>query len=112
MKDIRSIHRSDTEYPGALEAGLGERAPETIYSLGDVGILKHKMLGFFCSVKCPGSLIIKTYDLARELRDAGVPVISGFHSPVEKEALRILLRGKGKIRFVSRMCAEKEGVGS
>lgn len=28
------------------------------------------------------------------MRDEGVTVISGFHSPIEKECLRILLRGK------------------
>jgi predicted Rossmann fold nucleotide-binding protein DprA/Smf involved in DNA uptake len=38
-------------------------------------------------------LILKTYDVARALRDAGVPVIGGFHSPMEKECLRLLLRG-------------------
>lgn len=52
------------------------------------------MLALFCSVRCPGDLILKTYDLARSLRDAGVPVIGGFHSPMEKECLTLLLRGK------------------
>ena len=33
-----------------------------------------------------------TYDLARALCDAGVTVISGFHSPLEKECLRTLLQ--------------------
>ena len=47
----------------------------------------------FCSVKCPGDLILKTYDLARGLRDDGTTVIGGFHSPMEKECLTILLRG-------------------
>jgi len=32
-------------------------------------------------------MTLRTYDLARALRDAGVPVISGFHSPIEKVAL-------------------------
>ena len=31
--------------------------------------------------------------LARTLRDAGVTVIGGFHSPMEKECLSLLLRG-------------------
>lgn len=43
---------------------------------------------------CPGDLIIRTYDLIRALRDAGVPVIGGFHSPMEKECLELLLRGR------------------
>jgi hypothetical protein len=35
--------------------------------------------------------------MARRLRDQGITVISGFHSPIEKECLRILLRGKQPI---------------
>jgi len=61
--------------------------------LGNQDILQSKKLALFCSRKCPGNLILKAYDLARSLRDAGTTVISGFHTPVEKECLRILLRG-------------------
>jgi hypothetical protein len=46
-----------------------------------------------CSIQCPGSVIIQILDAARDLRDAGVAVIGGFHSPMEKECLEILLRG-------------------
>ena len=92
--DIAPLRRIDGAYPDCLAAYLGSRSPGTVYSLGDVGILKRKKLALFCSVKCPGNLILKTYDLARELRDAGVTVISGFHSPMEKECLSVLLRGK------------------
>jgi len=46
----------------------------------------------FCSVKCPGKLILETYDLAKRFRNEGVLVISPFHSPMEQECLRILLR--------------------
>ena len=49
-------------------------------------------LALFCSVKCPGKLILDTYDLAQKLRDLGITVIGGFHSPMEQECLRILLR--------------------
>jgi predicted Rossmann fold nucleotide-binding protein DprA/Smf involved in DNA uptake len=38
-------------------------------------------------------LILRTYDLAQALRDAGVAVISGFHSPIEKDCLDLLIRG-------------------
>ncbi len=47
---------------------------------------------FFCSVRCPGDIILKSYDLAQKWRAEGRSVISGFQSPVEKEVLRILLR--------------------
>jgi len=61
--------------------------------IGNMDHLNGQMLGFFCSAKCPGNLILDTYDLARELRDASVTVIGGFHSPMEKECLDLLLRG-------------------
>lgn len=50
-------------------------------------------LALFCSVKCPGELILKTYDIAKALRDKGITVMSGFHSPMEQECLNILLKG-------------------
>ncbi|MDQ7010891.1 MAG: DNA-processing protein DprA [Mariprofundaceae bacterium] len=66
---------------------------EPIACLGNPDILRKDKLALFCSRKCPGDLILKACDLARSLRDAGTTVISGFHTPVEKECLRILLRG-------------------
>lgn len=64
------------------------------WAIGDVKILNNPLLGLLCSIRCPGRVIVQTYDLARALRDAGVPVIGGFHSPMEKECLDFLLRGK------------------
>jgi len=62
-------------------------------ALGKAEILQSKKLALFCSRQCSGKLILKAYDLARSLREAGATVISGFHTQVEKECLRILLRG-------------------
>jgi hypothetical protein len=64
-----------------------------LWALGDRAILGRTLLGLFCSSQCPGDIILRTYDLARCLRDAGVPVIGGFHSPMEEECLDLLLRG-------------------
>jgi hypothetical protein len=50
-------------------------------------------LGLLCSVQCPGSVILRLYDLVRALRDAGVVVVGGFQSPMERECLDLLLRG-------------------
>lgn len=64
----------------------------SIQTLGDTAILDRRMIALFCSSKCPGKLILDTYDLAKQFREQGVTVISGFHSPMEEECLRILLR--------------------
>lgn len=79
--------------PTSLRSGLVGLVAKRIFTLGDSDILRRKMLALFCSIKCPGNVILKTYDLAGALRDAGVPVIGGFHTPMEKECLDILLRG-------------------
>lgn len=65
---------------------------QIIGSAGDTSILDRCMVALLCSAKCPGKLILDTYDLAKQFRDQGVTVISGFHSPMEEECLRILLR--------------------
>jgi predicted Rossmann fold nucleotide-binding protein DprA/Smf involved in DNA uptake len=43
-------------------------------------------------VQCSEAVILQTYDLARALCEAGATVISGFHSPMEKECLATFLR--------------------
>lgn len=57
------------------------------------------MLAIFCSVQCPGDLMLHTYDFARTLRDTGVATVSGFHSPMEKECLNLLQRGTQPIVY-------------
>ncbi len=65
-----------------------------IESKGNARLLEEPLTALFCSQRCPGDLILKTYDLARAMRDAGLPVIGGFQTPMEKECLRLLLRGE------------------
>ncbi|MCL4486732.1 MAG: DNA-processing protein DprA [Chloroflexi bacterium] len=81
-------------FPHSLLHFLGPRAPQSISAIGNPHLLKSKSLALFSSVRCPGNLILHTYDLAQALRDSGVAVIAGFHSPMEQECLRLLLRGK------------------
>ena len=40
---------------------------------------------------------MQTYDLAQYLRQAGAAVIAGFHTPMERECLNILIGGKQPI---------------
>ena len=63
-------------------------------AIGNDALLERPLLALFCSRRCPGGLILRAYDLARALRDAGVPVVSGFQTPIERECLALLLRGE------------------
>jgi len=86
-------------YPPGLRADSPTGQPLTLSNLGDLALLQQPALALFCSVKCPGDLILKTYDLAQALRDAEIPVISGSHTPIEQDCLKILLRGNQPIIY-------------
>ena len=89
----KTISRDDLVYPALLRKRLGADAPAELTSIGNLGLLALTKTAIFCSSRCPGKVILATYDQAAKRRDAGRCVISGFHSPVEKECLQILLRG-------------------
>lgn len=91
------LHDHDARYPAGLGQYLAQNTPKTICAIGDLNVLRNKKIALFCSSKCPGDLIIKTYDLSKKWRDEGNIVVSGFHSPMEQECLTILLRGKQPI---------------
>jgi predicted Rossmann fold nucleotide-binding protein DprA/Smf involved in DNA uptake len=86
------ISREDSRYPACMIQRLGADAPPNLTALGKLDLLALPKTALFCSSRCPGNVILPTYDQAAKWRDAGRCVISGFHSPVEKECLQILLR--------------------
>jgi predicted Rossmann fold nucleotide-binding protein DprA/Smf involved in DNA uptake len=88
-----AINTDDSRYPARLRQRLGTDAPPELTALGNLELLSQPMTALFCSARCPGNVILRAYDQAAQWRDTGHCVISGFHSPVEKECLRILLRG-------------------
>ena len=111
--DTTNLKKNDPNYPSALQQHLGKDAPDTITAIGNLYILRHNSTSLFCSTKCPGDLIVKTYDIAQILRDASMTVISGFHSPMERECLTILLRGAQSViicpaRNINNMRINKE----
>lgn len=98
---IQHITQIDKNYPSSIKAYLKADAPETIWTRGNLDLLtcqqndtdEGALWAIFCSSKCPGEIILKTHDLAQDFKNRGVPAIGGFHSPIEKECLRVLLRG-------------------
>lgn len=68
-----------------------------LWSHGNVELLNERLHAVLCSKACPGEKIIEAIDLAQQWRAENRAVISGFHTPVEKECLRIFLRGSQRI---------------
>ena len=101
---IERITQRDPNYPAQLRRYLKAEAPETIWARGNTALLIDRDTGLngdlwalFCSSRCPAQIILKAHELAQQFRELGVPTIGGYHSPVEKECLRVLLRGSQPI---------------
>src|SRR3989304_2662916 len=91
------LDKNSGSYPEVLSRYLGHHAPKTLTAIGNPDILQSKTLTIFCSNKCPGNIILKTYDVMRQIRKRGITVISGFHSAIERECLNILLTGRQSV---------------
>jgi predicted Rossmann fold nucleotide-binding protein DprA/Smf involved in DNA uptake len=91
--NVTVIESTSPDFPAALQTGTLIPPVAQLWAIGNLDILKTPLLGLFCSTRCPGNVILRTYDLALALREAEVPMISGFHTPMEKECLDVFLRG-------------------
>jgi predicted Rossmann fold nucleotide-binding protein DprA/Smf involved in DNA uptake len=94
MPDLLQIQRESPGYPAAVERFLGDAAPDPIHCLGNPDLLDRPMTALFASARAPGTVLNATFDLAQHLRATERQVVSGFHSPLEREVLAILLRSQ------------------
>ena len=92
--DVTLIESTSADFPAALRHAPSTEPISQVWAIGNLALLNMPLLGLFCSTRCPGNIILRTYDLALALREAGVPVVSGFHTPMERECLDVLLRGQ------------------
>ena len=88
--------RGTLPLPDLARSRLGELTPVTLAFLGPVEWLHGPLLGLLCSRECPGNAILATLDRVPEWAKAGRIVISGFHSPLEQQIFRSLLRRSGR----------------
>lgn len=91
----QAVTQKDQYLPARLISLLGGAFPQITFA-GNLDILlknEAPITGLFCSRNCPGSLILPAFDHVSALRDQGMTVVSGFHSEMEQECLKILLRG-------------------
>lgn len=63
-------------------------------------------IAVFCSQSCPGDIILKAQDWANKQGPGSAPVIGGFHTPVERDVLRILLRSNAPVIIVLARAAQ------
>jgi len=89
-----------TPAPILLPPHLAPRIePETAARLTGVGnaeLLEEPLIGFIASRACPARVLIETLDLVPQWARTGRVILSGFHSPLEQQVLKSLLRRQGR----------------
>ena len=86
--------------PIALPANCAQRVgaelATRIVGVGETALLDEPLLGLIASRECPGHVLLETLDRVPEWVRAGRVIVSGFHSPLEQQVLRSLLRRNGR----------------
>ena len=78
-----------------------------MHSIGNIELLKLEKVAFLCSRKFPDEVALRSHHWADEQREKGNCVISGYHSPIEKDVLRRLLKGTQPIIVAMAMGLKK-----
>lgn len=68
-----------------------------IVGVGERSLLAEPLLGLIASRECPGHVLLETLARVPEWVKAGRVIVSGFHSPLEQQVLRSVLRRKGSV---------------
>ncbi|MEO0984201.1 MAG: DNA-processing protein DprA [Cyanobacteria bacterium J06639_14] len=79
-------------YPEGLKKFLEGKPSPHLSAIGNLDLLRNPAIALFCSTHCPDHLAHQTCVWVKKLRDAQIPTISGFHSPVEKACCRLLMQ--------------------
>lgn len=75
-----ALNATDARYPARLRERPRVDAPAQLSALGNLDLLALPKTVLFCSVRCPGDVILRTHDRVARWRGAGRCVISSFHS--------------------------------
>ncbi len=80
---------------------------KALTAIGNVGLLQEYKIGLLASRKCPAAKILEAHERFKQFAAEGRTIVSGFHSPLEQECLRLMLRDGRRIIF----CAAR-GIGT
>jgi predicted Rossmann fold nucleotide-binding protein DprA/Smf involved in DNA uptake len=82
--------------PALTAQRIGPEFAGRLVGAGDTALLDEPLLGLIASRECPGHVLLETLDRVPEWVKAGRVIVSGFHSPLEQQVLRSLLRRSGR----------------
>lgn len=83
--------------PAHYAQRVGTELAARIVGAGETALMAEPLLGLIASRECPGHVLLETLDRVPEWVKAGRVIVSGFHSPLEQQVLRSVLRRKGRV---------------
>jgi predicted Rossmann fold nucleotide-binding protein DprA/Smf involved in DNA uptake len=83
--------------PSVLQTRLGADSSAQFMAVGNTALLTEPLLGLIASRECPGHVLLQTLEQATQWARAQQVVLSGFHSPLEQQVLRSMLRRNGRV---------------
>lgn len=82
--------------PSHCAQRVGPELATRIVGAGETALLAEPLLGLIASRECPGHVLLETLERVPEWVQSGRVIVSGFHSPLEQQVLRSVLRRKGR----------------
>ena len=82
--------------PAHIAQRVGPALAMNVVGAGETALLEEPLLGLIASRECPGRVLLETLDRVPGWVKAGRVIVSGFHSPLEQQVLRSLLRRTGR----------------
>lgn len=83
--------------PATSAQRVGAELAARIVGVGETALLDEPLLGLIASRECPGHVLLETLDRVPEWVKADRVIVSGFHSPLEQQVLRSMVRRKGRV---------------
>ena len=88
---------------------VGPENDAQIVGAGGAALLGEPLLGLIASRECPGNVLLETLEHVPQWVKARRVIVSGFHSPLEQQVLRSLLRRNGHAVKVLARCFSASG---
>ena len=95
--------------PALCALPVGPELAARIVGFGKTALLDKPLLGLIASRECPGNVLLETLERVPQWVKAGRVIVSGFHSPLEQQVLRSLLRRNGLAIKVLARCFSASG---
>jgi predicted Rossmann fold nucleotide-binding protein DprA/Smf involved in DNA uptake len=86
--------------PAFCAQRVGAELAARVVGGGETALLDEPLIGLIASRECPGHVLLETLERVPEWVKAGRVTVSGFHSPLEQQVRRSVLRRGGRVEMV------------